>query len=277
MNINWKLKSFVFTLIDTFSMYKFLYFLQKRVTKNSVVNLDTSKDNWLTHLEHISTIKSPNIIEFGAGKNLAQNIFLSYYVKAQTVVDLFPMLDLNQFNEAALKISKLLKVTEKKVSTINQIKEKYSIQYIAPFNFLKTPFPENSFDACISTNTLEHIPKDEIVKIFKMLRLIIKPNGLISAIIDYSDHYSHTDDEISSLNFLKFSSNEFERYNHKVHFQNRLRHYDYESIFEEIGFGIIKNEFKNKAIPPKSISPEFDLNKESVLFTKGIFLLINKK
>lgn len=277
MNINWKLKSFVFTLIDTFSMYKFLYFLQKRVTKNSVINFDASKDNWLIHHKHISTIKSPNIIEFGAGKNLAQNIFLSYYVKAQTVVDLFPMLDLNQFNEAAFKVSRLLNVSEKKVSNIDQIKKKYNIQYIAPFNFLKTPFPRNSFDACISTNTLEHIPKGEIVKIFKMLRFIIKPNGLISAIIDYSDHYSDTDDGISSLNFLKFTSKEYEKYNHKVHFQNRLRHYDYESIFEEIGFFIIKSEFKNEAIPPKHISPEFNLNQKSLFFTQGVFLLSNKK
>ena len=277
MNINWKLKSFVFTLIDTFSMYKFLYFLQKRVTKNSVVNLDTSKDNWLTHLEHISTIKSPNIIEFGAGKNLAQNIFLSYYVKAQTVVDLFPMLDLNQFNEAALKISKLLKVTEKKVSTINQIKEKYNIQYIAPFNLLDTPFTENSFDACISTNTLEHIPYDEIIKTFEMLRFIVKPGGLISAIIDYSDHYSHTDKKISPLNFLSFNSNEFEKYNHKVHFQNRLRHYDFEDIFNKIGFRIMKKEFSNKAALPSFISSDFDLEQKSLSYTRGIFLMTNLK
>ena len=29
-------------------------------------------------------------------------------------------------------------------------------------------------------------------------------NGLVSSLIDYSDHYSHTDNKINSLNFLKF-------------------------------------------------------------------------
>lgn len=277
MNINWKFKSFIFGIIDFFSLHKFLYFLQKRVTKNSDLNLESSKINWIQHRKHLSIFKKAKILEFGAGKNLAQNIFLSHYVASQTVVDLFPMLDLNQFNEASSKLSKVLKFKNRKVSNILQIKEFYNIEYIAPFDFFKNPFPENIFDACISTNTLEHIPKDEIVKIFKILRVVIKPDGLISAIIDYSDHYSHTDCKISRLNFLKFSDVEFEKYNHSVHFQNRLRHYDYENIFEEMGFKIVKNEFKNEVDPPKSVASKFDMNKKSVFFTRGIFLLLNKK
>jgi hypothetical protein len=277
MNINWKFKSFIFRLIDIFSLYKFLYFLQKRVTKNSVLNIDQCKVNWFIHYEHLSVLKAPKILEFGAGKNLAQNIFLSNFVASQTVVDLFPMLDLDQFNEASDKISDFLRLNKKKVSNVSQIEEFYNIKYIAPFNFLENTFHENIFDACVSTNTLEHIPKDEIIKIFEILRTVIKPGGLISAIIDYSDHYSHTDNGIASLNFMKFSNEEFEKYNHKIHFQNRLRHYDYENIFEEIGFTIIKNVYKNKAIPPEYISTEFDLNKKSVFFTQGIFVLSNLK
>ena len=33
---------------------------------------------------------------------------------------------------------------------------------------------------------------------------IVKKNGIISAAIDYSDHYSHTDNNIENLNFLQF-------------------------------------------------------------------------
>jgi phospholipid N-methyltransferase len=258
-------------------LYKFLYFLQKRVTKNSVLNIDQCRDNWLIHRDHLCALKAKNILEFGAGKNLAQNIFLSNYVSSQTVVDISPMLDFDQFNKASKKISDLLKIKKKKVSNIFQIEEFYNIKYIAPFDFIKTPFHENIFDACISTNTLEHIPKDEIIKIFEMLRFIIRPGGIISAIIDYSDHYSHTDRGICSLNFMKFSNKEFKKYNHKVHFQNRLRHYDYEKIFKEIGFIIVKNDFEGLGIAPEHVSSEFDLSKKSVFSTKGIFLLLNKK
>ena len=36
-------------------------------------------------------------------------------------------------------------------------------------------------------------------------RLLV-PNGILTAKIDYSDHYSHTDRNISKLNFLHLMS-----------------------------------------------------------------------
>ena len=52
--------------------------------------------------------------------------------------------------------------------------------------------------------------------------------------IDYGDHFSHTDDSISSLNFLQYSTNEWSRYgDSKFIYMNRLRHDDFEDIFNE--------------------------------------------
>ena len=59
----------------------------------------------------------------------------------------------------------------------------------------------------------------------------LKKNGMISAIIDYSDHYAHTDPAIGLLNFLNYSSDDWKKYNHESHYQNRLRHYEYIDIF----------------------------------------------
>ena len=69
------------------------------------------------------------------------------------------------------------------------------------------------FDACISSSTLEHLPTHVLNNTFKILKKIIKKNGIISAVIDYSDHYSHTDDTIGHLNFLQFSDSEWRKYN----------------------------------------------------------------
>ena len=69
---------------------------------------------------------------------------------------------------------------------------------------------------------------------FSELYKKLKDKGIVSLIIDYSDHYAHTDNNISLLNFLKFSNHQWKRYNHKIHFQNRLRHYEYIDIFEKI-------------------------------------------
>ena len=110
-----------------------------------------------------------------------------------------------------------------------------------------------SIDACISTNTLEHIPKFDIILIFAELYRKLKDEGIVSLIIDYSDHYAHTDNNISLLNFLKYSQHQWKRYNHNIHFQNRLRHYEYIAIFEKIGFRTIKEDlfYAAKNIPSR--------------------------
>ena len=277
MNINWRLKSVLFRIIDSLSLFKVLYFLQKYITKRSVVRIEEISSNWIIHKENLSIIEKPSIIEFGAGKNLSQNIYLSQFVEKQTLVDLYPMLDISQFNDAALKISKITNKYFQKVYSVNDIKNEYKIDYIAPLDLTNSEFDNNQFDACISTNTLEHIPRGSIISIFKELFRIIRNNGIISAVIDYSDHYAHTDKNISKLNFLSYSAKEFKKYNHNSHYQNRLRHYDFLEIFNSIGFEIVKEQALNIEIPPKKISPEFNKISENGLATQGVFLLRIKK
>ena len=46
------------------------------------------------HREALKKYKTNNVVfEFGAGKSLVQNLYLSNFVKRQIVVDLYPMLD----------------------------------------------------------------------------------------------------------------------------------------------------------------------------------------
>jgi SAM-dependent methyltransferase len=278
MNINWKLKSAVFGIIDLFSLQALLYFLQKNVTRRALVNISEVNKDWVIHLENMENLEAPCILEFGAGKNLAQNIYLSQYFSSQIVVDLFPMLDIDLFNKAALEISKItLRIPYKVSSSSSDIEGNYKIRYVAPLDIGRSPFPDDCFDGSISTNTLEHIPESEVVGIFRELKRIIRPNGLISAIIDYSDHYSHTDKNIGPLNFLRYSTLEFSKYNHKNHFQNRLRHYDYLKIFKELGYQVVEHKSLNKVAPPDCISDEFDVTDVSLCATKGIILLrVNK-
>jgi hypothetical protein len=130
------------------------------------------------------------------------------------------------------------------------------------------------FDACISSTTLEHLSKEELRESFKLLKKIIKKDGIISSAIDYSDHYSHTDKKINNLNFLKFSDDEWKKYNTPMLFQNRLRHQDYREIFKYIGYKIfeIKGDF---GIPPQKVSKKFNVENEETLMVWGHYLLKN--
>jgi len=275
MNINWKLKSFIFLCLDRFKLYHFLYFIQKNITKKSRVAITGINPKWKIHQESLSLLDAPKVIEFGAGKNLAQNIYLSQFVQSQLLVDIRPMIDIDLVNESFREISKICtNLTYYPIKNIGDLQKYLNTVYVAPFNLIDNDLEENFFDACISTDTLEHISIVELKNIFIVLKKIIRSGGFISAIIDYSDHYSHSDTKISPLNFLKFDNSYYSKFNHSINYQNRLRHYDYSKLFLELGFSILENKILDRATIPLSISKEFNCLEPSITATQGYFLLV---
>jgi len=183
------------------------------------------------------------VIEFGAGKSLAQNIYLSHMGIEQTCVDLNPMVDLDQVNQAIEQIAALgVAIDGRSVGDLNELEARYRIRYLAPVDMRRTDYPDGWFDMAISTNTLEHIPQDDIKAIFGELRRIIVPGGHVSARIDYSDHYSHTDKTIGPSNFLFYDAQEWRRHNLPAHYQNRLRHGHFVNLFAETGWDTVSAE-----------------------------------
>ena len=274
MNIGWKMKSAIFREIDRFSLHGLLYLLQKHVTGRAKVSIRSISENWQTHAANLAPLGRGRIVEFGAGKSLSQNIYLSKQVGSQVLVDIFPMLDMDLFNEAARQISLLdPEIPYRPCSTPQDIEKAYGIAYRAPVDMSRSGFADDSFDGCISTNTLEHIPREAILAIFTELRRVIRPGGLISAIIDYSDHYSHTDRSLHPLNYLTFTEAGFRRHNHAVHYQNRLRHFDYLDIFRSLNYEILEQVPSDFASIPEGISDEFDRNEPSLAALRGMFLL----
>jgi len=253
-SIPWKIKSLIFSFVDFLSLQKLLYFLQKYITKRSRITSLLYSPDWEMHKDALIKYKTKNVVfEFGAGKSLVQNLYLSNFVKKQFVVDLYPMLDFELVDSEREKLLETKKLRSRvKIKNLNDL-EHYGIYYIAPYDATKIHLSDMSIDACISTNTLEHIPKFDIILIFSELYKKLKDEGIVSLIIDYSDHYAHTDNNISLLNFLKYSQHQWKRYNHKIHFQNRLRHYEYIAIFEKIGFRTIKEDlfYAEKNIPSR--------------------------
>jgi predicted SAM-dependent methyltransferase len=108
------------------------------------------------------------------------------------------MLDPALADAAAESISRIAPVRYRKITSANDLAA-YNISYQAPVDVSCSGLADNSLDACISTSTLEHIPVDSLSAILKELRRVLKPGGVISAVVDYSDHYSHTDKKIQAL------------------------------------------------------------------------------
>ena len=274
--INWKTKATVFKFLNFFKLYKTLFFIQKKITKRSKVNFNEIVFYWDYHVKYLKENNSKSLLEIGAGKSLAQNIYLSYKFNQkieQTLIDVSKMLDLDLFNKANEQISKIIGINKLPFAkSIDDLKKNYNIKYFAPMNLKQLSENNLKFDASISSTTLEHLPEEELKENFILLRKIIKKKGIISSLIDYSDHYSHTDKNINNLNFLKFSSKEWKRYNTPMLFQNRLRHQDYRELFKTCGYKVseIKGDLGKQ---PEYISKEFNAKNAETFILWGHFLL----
>lgn len=90
-----------------------------------------------------------------------------------------------------------------------------------------------------SHSVLEHIPKAEIVPLFKEFRRILRPDGLMSHNIDYQDHLER------SLNSLRFSESVWETplFRNSGFYTNRVRALDLHRHVREAGFTILDEGF----------------------------------
>ncbi|MGH7992727.1 MAG: methyltransferase domain-containing protein, partial [Limisphaerales bacterium] len=104
----------------------------------------------------------------------------------------------------------------------------------------RLPLEAGSFDCHISFTVLEHIPAANLKRIFQEGRRLLKPDGLFIHCIDFSDHFAHSDEAVSSVNFLQFSESEWDRLaGNRYMFHNRLRIDEFNDLLRELNLEIL--------------------------------------
>jgi SAM-dependent methyltransferase len=117
------------------------------------------------------------------------------------------------------------------------------IVYIAPGDATQTGLGADEIDFHTSFNVFEHIPRDVLLAILDEGNRIIRHGGLFVHRVDYSDHFSHSDTQISPINFLQYSDAQWERYaGNRYMYMNRLRHDDFLALFESAGHAVLAAE-----------------------------------
>lgn len=129
--------------------------------------------------------------------------------------------------------------------------EMTGIEYAAPADAARLDLPAESVDLHVSFTVLEHVPPEVLRAILAEARRVLAPDGLLIHYADFTDHFSHSDQSISSIHFLQFDAARWGRYaGNRFMYHNRLRIDDMVELFraEELDLALVEPELDARAL-----------------------------
>jgi SAM-dependent methyltransferase len=259
--VNWKYKACIHKLLSSLDRgVDINHLLQLYVTKTLPPSRSTVLEEFLFAKEHIEKIRhygdvwspEPVFYEIGAGWDLTNALsFYCFGVDRQIVTDLRRLMkpelvirsaDLTRLfaREHGCVREPPLFTTQEPHRAADELFSVCGISYLAPFDASRTAFADSSIDCITCTKVFQHVPVDDLRSLLAECRRVLKPGGIMSALIDYRDNFSYGDPAISVYNFLRFSDQEWARWNPRLSYQNRLRHSDFFKLFDAGGFTILE-------------------------------------
>jgi len=295
--MDWRLKCAAHWLFSLPVLGRFYYAFKRHVARTvfrSPREIEQDLAMARRHFEHLcryvkTAPEQARCMEFGAGRDLINNLCLwCLGLERQLAVDLFDILQPELVN-AAIKslrggsqagLKRLPMSTPLKPGDIRrELRRMYGIDFRAPFDARATGLAAGSLDFICSTNTLEHVPPQEIMAILKECRRVLAPGGALSFKIDYADHYSYADPAITAYNFLRYRPGAWRVFNPPLHYQSRLRHTDYAALFAASGFEVLSDEAfiapgaETQLLAQPLAALNLDRPPEELLPTSGWFVL----
>jgi SAM-dependent methyltransferase len=136
--------------------------------------------------------------------------------------------------------------------SLDALLDQMNVTYLPRISASVLPLPDHSADYHVSNTVLEHIPPTGLRELIAEAKRVLREDGLLVHNIDPSDHFSHSDDTIPAVNFLRFSNSEWDRLaGNQFMYQNRLRAPDYVALFENAGVRVLRKE---RAVDAESLA-----------------------
>jgi hypothetical protein len=263
--MNWKYKALLQLAFSNIPQGERLHYFFQRYVTRSLPATDSSFISTVSIAQrHIDALQryyhrplgEATFYEYGAGWDMVVPLaFYALGVERQILVDIRRLLRIQLVNDSIGKYQRIplnLALPRKPWRYIDGgrsdylalLKDYYGIDYRAPCDARHPGLKAGSIGCITSTDTLEHIPLQDIRIILRECHRLLQDGGIMSSLIDYQDHYSYFDRSISGYNFLQYSEKAWTFYSPASHYQNRLRHRDYLGLFREAGFEIIKETLK---------------------------------
>jgi len=257
--VGWRAKALAFNMLDRMPWGDRLYYrLQRHVTRTLPRRLVPTADTARVALRHLDVLRrhgtdlaAVTILELGAGWDL-HSALIAWCLGAerQVAVDVRPWARAEAINAVVAHLRRDPPPGHRRLpgAVVAQrtlgpdLLAHYGIRYLAPLDAAATGFPAASIDVVLSTSVLEHVPSAALAPILAETRRVIRPDGLASHTVDWSDHYSHADPAITPYNYLRFGEAAWRWANPAIHHQNRLRAPEHRALFAAAGFRVATEE-----------------------------------
>ena len=257
--MNWKLKAFVLRQLSRLPAGKSCYLTTQKLlgTTRAQPQRDLTRACELLEMIHESgqTVSGSICYEIGTGWHPFTPLAL-YLAGAREVitVDVNPWLSLRTARQAIaaagdfmdwfaeqahldpVAVRRRYERIALQAPTLTELLSSMRCRYIYPGDARASGLAAESIDFVVSSNVLEHIPYGILQEIAVESLRILKPGGLFAHRYNPGDHYANDDRRVSTIHFLQFSPQEWEKYGAGLAYHNRLRCSQYTTLFTELGY-----------------------------------------
>jgi Methyltransferase domain len=241
--MDWRLKCLALHALGVPGTDVIHRWLQKHVTKRYFFTVPSALSVFGIHADNYRKLSRPaRALEFGAGPNLLAALLLSNAGAEVWAFDLHRIARADRVNHIIRQLSAKVPGNWPEIRDFEDLERLYRIHYVAPGDARATGLPDGSIDFFYSTSVMEHIPEHDLVAILRECKRLASRDALMSFSIGYWDHYAGVDRSITRMNFFRYNDPVWRLFNPARQYQNRLRHGDFERLFEELGFDTLSNE-----------------------------------
>lgn len=243
--MHWEIKANVFRALSVMPFGTHLHFqLQKHVTKEWPRPRSTLEQLFVAarRVYEAAAGHRGHLLEIGAGTDLAVAVALRMMgVERVTCVDVSRLAQPVLVNDAAAYMADRLGVAVPKLYSWDDV-ERFGISYRPPIYLQHAALEPSSFDCFFSIDAPEHIPLEDLRDVFAVAKVLLRRGGLCVHCIDYGDHDARSDNGLSRFNFLTYTEGDWQPFNSKHQYVNRLKHGQFLRLFAEAGMKLLRNE-----------------------------------
>lgn len=142
-------------------------------------------------------------------------------------------------------VSLLAEIVE--LPSFDAVYERLGFRYLIDAQGSLEQIEDESIDCIISSDVMEHIPRNSVKTLLEDMMRILKPGAFSAHQIVTTDHLIIYDGKVNSKNYLRYSDATWKRlFENDVQYFNRIQHSEWIRLFEEAGFAIRHQEITSR-------------------------------